>query len=130
MVYDFDKILVINKSKITDDMVKQPEYFYYYSRMVDNLKIKLEIIDEKIEYTQAVISSQNRMRYSNNKDVKETKIRDLSKTNPELVKLKEERMVLYKKHKSFVTKVEALKVKSEMMINIANNLRAENRSLK
>lgn len=125
----FKKYLKIDNSNINDEMSKLPMLIYNYGLKSKIVKDKLEDLELELEVKESTIAAQSRVKYKNAKNLlSETHIKDLVKSNPQLIEIKEEIKDLNKTYRLVKLKISSLKVKSEMLVNIGHNIREEKKA--
>jgi len=130
MKIKFNEFLKINKTKINDELSKQATLIYQFGMKVTTAKMEFEKTSNQLELVEAKLSNHFRVKYKQVKGaLSETYIRDLVKTNMEVIELKESLHQLKIVLSFSKIKLDALHVKTDMLITLANNIRQETKTI-
>lgn len=128
---NFRERLKLSKETLNNDMRALPTLIYDFGLKMNHLEDSLEQVDLEIEIVEARLASSTRTRYRNVKNPpSETGIKDIVKSNPELVALKTKRLELKKAFRLARLRMKALGIKKDMIENYGHGVRLEKKSSK
>jgi len=126
---EFEEDLKINRIKINDELAKQASLFFFYSEE----HAALESSHARIEYVYDMLYAEEadkiRTKYRNVKaGPSETAIKHMVLITPKIKELKKKLIKIESSMKFSRVRVEALRIKSEMLVSLSNNVRSELKS--
>lgn len=125
----FKDFLKINKLKINDDLSNQSSIFYSYAQEHEVIEYSLKTAELNLEIIIDDLSRDFKNKYRNVKNFNsETTIKRLVGSNEEVKKLKREINELSHAYRKSKIRLDALKMRSEMLITLSNNIRGERKS--
>lgn len=123
--------LKINRTKISEELRDHAALFAFAAEESEILHDQVSKLELKLELTEDKLANETRHKYRN-VNVKlrpnETAIRAQINTNEDIQKLKKELVEIRHAHRLSKVRVDALKIKGEMLVSMAHNIRQERKS--
>lgn len=123
--------LKINRAKLNDELSNQAANFAYAAEESEILKKRIDEIETLIEMKSDKVASVVRTKYKN-VNVKlrpnETTIKELIRADAEIIPLHKELREVTHAYRVSKVRVDAMRMRAEMMVALANNIRQERKA--